>query len=219
MPSSRIIERPIGRRVQRPYSLREKDRTPSGAEFALLGFWICFMIRATKLVKEFKNSLYGQYRVFFVFVNNFNWCLMDKIKDRLIKSRKSAGYTQLIMSKKLGFSQNSIIDWEKGRVEPKSSTLKKWADITKCDPTWLFTGNIDKNPKNVTGALSDSRNSAYNAGIQKIPPEDIMPSHADIAIRALEKNIGFLEKENEELKGRLVEKETAGKQKKNQANE
>ena len=65
---------------------------------------------------------------------------MKKIEDRLIKSRKLARYTQAILAKKIGFSEVSLIEWEKGRAEPKASAIEKWAKATNCNPGWLLTG-------------------------------------------------------------------------------
>jgi len=35
------------------------------------------------------------------------------------KARKELGLSQVELAKKLGFSQNTISDWEKGKYEPK----------------------------------------------------------------------------------------------------
>ena len=83
---------------------------------------------------------------------------MKKLKDRLRLSRKSAGYSQAILGKQVGFSQGSLIDWEKGRVEPKPSLLEKWAQITQCDPAWLLTGqgNMRETDSNESSGMGTS---------------------------------------------------------------
>ena len=65
---------------------------------------------------------------------------MEKFGDRLRKSRKSTGYTQENLANNLGITSVTVVEWEKGRSEPKSSDLLKWAELTNVSPGWLLTG-------------------------------------------------------------------------------
>ncbi len=65
---------------------------------------------------------------------------MIKLNERLLKSRKSARYTQKILCNQLDIAEQTVIKYEKGTRIPNADILERWAEITQCDPTWLLTG-------------------------------------------------------------------------------
>ena len=65
---------------------------------------------------------------------------MEIIGFRLKKSRRSIGCTQGNLANKLGITSVTVVEWEKGRAEPKPSVLLKWAELTNVSPGWLLTG-------------------------------------------------------------------------------
>jgi len=65
---------------------------------------------------------------------------LEKISDRLRKCRKSISYTQKMMCDELNITEQSVNKYEKGKRTPSVETLVRWAQITKCDPGWLLTG-------------------------------------------------------------------------------
>lgn len=70
------------------------------------------------------------------------------------------GVTPYKVSKATGVSQSSLSDWKKGRVTPKSSTLKKIADFFGVTVDYLMTGKEDSEKKETTLTPRDERDIA-----------------------------------------------------------
>lgn len=50
------------------------------------------------------------------------------------------GVTSYKVSKETGISQSTLIDWKKGKITPKSDTMKKIADYFGVSVDYLMTG-------------------------------------------------------------------------------
>lgn len=136
---------------------------------------------------------------------------MNKLQDRLVQSRKTARYSQEKLAKGLGFSKQSIIEWEKGRVEPKKTVIENWAKITNTDLVWLLTGGetftvTGKEPPNSpTGSLTDTGQIPHNPDTRKQgenEPEAISAGLEE-KLRDKEEIIGLLKEKIQDLKSRL----------------
>lgn len=74
------------------------------------------------------------------FVNTFVEFVLEKLSKRLLNSRKKAHVTQKNIALKLDIHEQTVIKYEQGKRVPNADTLKEWAEITKCNPAWLLTG-------------------------------------------------------------------------------
>lgn len=120
---------------------------------------------------------------------------MEKLKVRLRNSRKSAGYTQENLSKILGFSQVSLIEWEKGRVEPKKSVIERWAEITKCDPSWLLTGRDQDHDNDILTPQTENIRMNPDVNINEL---------AGLSVEIKDEIIRLMHKENNELRQEIA---------------
>ena len=50
-------------------------------------------------------------------------------KDIIKQARTLAGFTQVQLAEKLGVRQHHISEWERGKHEPRYSTVKKVCDV------------------------------------------------------------------------------------------
>lgn len=57
---------------------------------------------------------------------------------RVMQRRKFMRMTQSDLSDKTGISQTSISSIEKGRKQPKASTICRFCDALKCTPSMFF---------------------------------------------------------------------------------
>lgn len=67
---------------------------------------------------------------------------------RFVERRKELGLTQAETALAVGVSRVSISQWEKGETSPKGVNLHKLANVLKCDPSWLLTGQGSPVPAN-----------------------------------------------------------------------
>jgi transcriptional regulator with XRE-family HTH domain len=63
----------------------------------------------------------------------------DKYAERLIKLRKEHGYTQKEVAQKVGISESTYRNYERGHV-PSIKNERKLAEIFTCNINWLRTG-------------------------------------------------------------------------------
>jgi phage repressor protein C with HTH and peptisase S24 domain len=62
------------------------------------------------------------------------------INKRILVSRKSKGFTQKVLSEKLGISLPTMNHYETGKRIPGADLLARLAGVVECDPGWLLTG-------------------------------------------------------------------------------
>ena len=124
------------------------------------------------------------------------------LKDRMIKARKDAGYSQKNMAPLLDISIQTLNRYENGHRTPNGELLNQMAELTGCHPGWLLTGHPPTSP--------DSRPKT----VQK--PKGLMTeSQKDQMIETQGKLIKSLEAKIEELEGsRSEKKESQRRQKK-----
>ena len=60
------------------------------------------------------------------------------------KLLQSYGVTPYKVSKETGISQSTLSDWKKGKITPKSDTMKKIADYFDVSVDYLMTGEEKK---------------------------------------------------------------------------
>lgn len=58
--------------------------------------------------------------------------------EKVASRRRRLGKTQMVLSSETGISQASISAIEKGRKEPRSSTLARLAEALRCDVNEFF---------------------------------------------------------------------------------
>lgn len=81
--------------------------------------------------------------------------IQEVFKKNLKKARKRAGYkTQEAFAEALGYSIESVRNWEQGRTIPEPGTLFRLADFLDCDLDYLI-GRIDK-PTHDLNFITDS---------------------------------------------------------------
>lgn len=61
-----------------------------------------------------------------------------ELKPRLKELRKKEGYLQGFVAEKIGVRQQSLSDWENGKVEMKYSHAKKLAELYRCSMEDLY---------------------------------------------------------------------------------
>ena len=66
--------------------------------------------------------------------------MTNNINERIIKSRKSKGFTQKYLAEILNISLPTMNHYESGKRIPNSALLAKLAGVVECDPGWLLTG-------------------------------------------------------------------------------
>ena len=71
--------------------------------------------------------------------------MTNNINERIIKSRKSKGFTQKYLAGILNISLPTMNHYESGKRIPNSALLAKLAGVVECDPGWLLTGQGSEN--------------------------------------------------------------------------
>ena len=82
--------------------------------------------------------------------------MTNNINERIIKSRKSKGFTQEYLAEILNISLPTMNHYESGKRVPNSALLAKLAGVVECDPGWLLTGEGSGNRQNPESSLTDS---------------------------------------------------------------
>lgn len=67
---------------------------------------------------------------------------MNKFKERLRESRKQEGFTQKVLAKNIGRTEDCIHDWENGRSEPSIDDIIAIAQFLRVSTDFLL-GNDD----------------------------------------------------------------------------
>lgn len=80
-------------------------------------------------------------------------------RAKLVYYRKIRGLTQQELADKSGFSRNSIMNWEKGKRNPKIGDIEKIAKVLDVSPFELFDNNDVTIPENIT--KKTTRNLSY----------------------------------------------------------
>ena len=65
---------------------------------------------------------------------------MKNISNRLVRARKTSGYTQKKLSELLAIAESTMNYWETGKRKIDAETVAKIAQITGCNAGWLLTG-------------------------------------------------------------------------------
>lgn len=75
------------------------------------------------------------------------------IAFRIRATRKSRGFSQAELGRKLGIKQSNIGRWEQGQHNPRPSTLRRIADALGVNLNWLLTGEgmMERNPVRAIG--------------------------------------------------------------------
>ena len=60
------------------------------------------------------------------------------VGERLKEARKKKGYTQKALAEKLGLSQQNIAEWERGKRNPKMTTLQKISEALEIPVSDLY---------------------------------------------------------------------------------
>ena len=81
--------------------------------------------------------------------------MTNNINERIIKSRKSKGFTQKYLAEILNISLPTMNHYESGKRVPNSALLAKLAGVVECDPGWLLTGEGSGNRQNPESSLTD----------------------------------------------------------------
>lgn len=63
------------------------------------------------------------------------------IGERIKQARKSQGYSQADLARRLGVSQPAVANWESGIHDPRRLTLAKLADVLEAPLDWLAAGD------------------------------------------------------------------------------
>lgn len=100
------------------------------------------------------------------------------------------GVTAYKVSKATGVSQSTLSDWKKGRITPKSDSLKKIADYFGVTVDYILTGETDVEPpktmltpkdehdiakdmESIIKKLKDNENGPASFEGEPIPEDDI----------------------------------------------
>lgn len=65
----------------------------------------------------------------------------DTLGGRLSAARDAAGISLLDLANRLGIKEESLLNWESDRSEPRPSRLIDMAGILGVSPMWLITGH------------------------------------------------------------------------------
>lgn len=83
--------------------------------------------------------------------------------ERMTRGRLWIGLDQAEMADLMGYSRNTISNWERGVSEPPFSAMVKWAAITGRSLDWIAFGDRDDEaPAGGAGASDSSRLSDLN---------------------------------------------------------
>ncbi len=66
--------------------------------------------------------------------------MTNLINKRILLSRKSKGFTQKYLAKKLSISLPTMNHYETGKRVPASDFLARLAKVVECNPGWLLSG-------------------------------------------------------------------------------
>lgn len=61
--------------------------------------------------------------------------------SRVKEAREAAGLTQTQLADRLGMTRSSVANIEAGRQKPAVATAARCADVLRCDPGWLLSGD------------------------------------------------------------------------------
>lgn len=62
----------------------------------------------------------------------------EKIQISLAAARVNAGLTQNDMAQKMGVSNKTIVNWEKGKIRPKAAQFHYFCELAGIDPDYIF---------------------------------------------------------------------------------
>lgn len=85
--------------------------------------------------------------------------MIEKLKDRLTHCRKSIGLTQKEFARNLGVSEPTMNHYEAGKRVPNAEFLARLAELLKCDPGWLLTGQGNSPGDATTASVNASGTS------------------------------------------------------------
>lgn len=100
---------------------------------------------------------------------------MTTLSDRLKKSRKNAGLTQIAIAEEVGITQPTYQALESGKVT-KTSYLLQIAEALKVDARWLATGEGD------SGLFEQEGNAKLSQKVIKVWSQDDVPPTGMIPI-------------------------------------
>lgn len=66
---------------------------------------------------------------------------MEKIQISLAAARVNAGMTQQEVAKKMRVSKNTVVAWESGKTEPKTSQARELSNLYKMPLDYIFLPN------------------------------------------------------------------------------
>jgi len=86
------------------------------------------------------------------------------LEKRLKEIRKLRGFSQEVLSEKIGITKWTLINYEKGQNEPTASMIVKIAKICNINELWLLTGKGDMFIKDDLSSINvnNSKNIAVN---------------------------------------------------------
>lgn len=87
---------------------------------------------------------------------------INLLKTRIVVARKKAGISQKNLSALLGIAYQTLNKYEKGHRTPDAELLRQMANILKCDPGWLLTG--ESTTKEVEMVCETQLNYKYKSG-------------------------------------------------------
>lgn len=96
--------------------------------------------------------------------------------ERMKMMRLSQGFSQKMLADKVGTSQKSIDNWEKGIVSPSAVSLAKIADILGCSVDYLLDREDDFGQVNVNCDLSEDEKKLLSSfrSIDKVSKEHLL---------------------------------------------
>lgn len=78
------------------------------------------------------------------------------IAERLIKSRKEAGLTQVQLAGKLSVSKGTVAMWETGKRVPNLNTFVRLGEVLNKRPEYLC-GFVDESPREIVIKIEGGR--------------------------------------------------------------
>ncbi len=86
------------------------------------------------------------------------------IKDKLVKIRKSKGWTQNDLAERSGYSRSSIINWETGKRAPRTVDIERLAIVLGVSPSDFLdninSSNTQENLQTTTEPNQDNRGNS-----------------------------------------------------------
>lgn len=113
---------------------------------------------------------------------------IETIGDHIKQSRKDAGMTQVELAARAGLSHSSVHNWEVGRNQPTTATLKKLSGVINIGESWITAATIKKDPMPKISNSKTTRKRVAKKSVTSQPAAitwirqhpDLAPMHNEI---------------------------------------